>query len=250
MLKGKRAIITGGTRGLGACISEEIVRQGASVCVTYRQDHHAAEEHLAHLKSFGTDVFAIKVDVCDSEHVEWLVEEITKRFGQLDILINNAGINQREFFDETTSEVWDAILDTNLKAQFFITQALWPLLKTAAPSRVINISSVAGQYHGPKTVHYAVSKAGLNSMTKALARYGAADNIYVNALAPGIILTNQTAEEFASGDAMRIIEETTLLKRPGTLEDVQSAIRFLCDPQQNYITAQVIALSGGAIMTT
>lgn len=250
MLEGKNAIVTGGTRGLGASISEELARQGARVCVTYRQNNNAAEEHLANLKKLKADCFALKIDVCNFKQVQFLTDEVTRRFGELDILINNAGINHREFFDETTHEVWDEILDTNLKAQFFITQALWPLLKAADTSRVVNISSVAGQYHGPKTVHYAVSKAGLNSLTKALARYGAPDNIYVNALAPGIILTDQTGEEFESGDAMRIIEETTLLKRPGTLSDVQSAIRFLCDPQQNYMTAQVIALSGGAIMTT
>lgn len=250
MLLGKIAVVTGGTRGLGASISEELARQGASVCITYRQDEASAEKHLDHLKSFSPDCFALQVDICDEEQIQLLRKKLTQRFGRLDILVNNAGINKREFFDETTPEVWGEIMDTNLKAQFFITQKLWSLLRAASPSRIINISSVAGQYHGPKTVHYAVSKAGLNSMTKALARYGADDNIYVNALAPGIILTDQTKAEFASGDAMRIIEQTTLLKRPGTLEDLQSAIRFLCDPKQNYMTAQVIALSGGAIMNT
>ena len=113
--------------------------------------------------------------------------------------------------------------------------------------RIINISSVASQYHGPKTVHYAVSKAGLNSLTKVLARYGAPHNILINAVAPGLILTDQTKDEFESGDADPLID-MTLLKRPGCEQDVVTACLLVADNEQSYMTGQVISVSGGAFL--
>ena len=113
--------------------------------------------------------------------------------------------------------------------------------------RIINMSSVSSQYHGPKTVHYAVSKAGLNSLTRVLARYGAPSNILVNAVAPGQILTDQTQDEFES-DAVKPLLEMTLLKRGGTQEDVVQACVYLADPRQSYVTGQVLAVSGGAYL--
>jgi 3-oxoacyl-[acyl-carrier protein] reductase len=120
-------------------------------------------------------------------------------------------------------------------------------MKAQNYGRIINMSSVAGQYHGPKTVHYAVSKAGLNSLTRVVARYGAEHNILVNAVAPGIVLTDQTADELASPAGQRIVE-MTLLKRPGHLEDITSTCVFLASDEQNYITGQVISVSGGAYL--
>ena len=120
-------------------------------------------------------------------------------------------------------------------------------MKKQQAGRIINISSVAGQYHGPKTVHYAVSKAGLNSLTKVVARYGAEHNIMVNAVAPGIMLTEQTADELASPAGQKIVD-MTLVKRPGQLRDVASTCVLLAADEQNYITGQVISVSGGAYL--
>ena len=248
ILDGKCALVSGGTRGLGAAISLELLRLGAYVIATYRDNVKAAEQFKLDHSEFVGQLTVRKCDVtCESSYGE-LSNYVTDVYGKLDILINNAGVNHRQFMNETTPDYWDYIIDTNIKEPFFFTRHFWSLLEKGAPSRIINISSVAGQYFGPKTVHYAVSKTGLNGLTKVLARYGAPDSIYVNALAPGIIMTEQTEKEFQSGDAQRIIQETTLLKRPGTLQDVCSAIKFLTDPQQHYLTGQVINLSGGAIL--
>ena len=138
-------------------------------------------------------------------------------------------------------------METNLKGPFVCSQEIFPIMIKNGGGRIINISSVASQYHGPKTVHYAVSKAGLNSLTKVLARYGAPHNIYINAVAPGLILTDQTREEFESGDAKPIID-MTLLKRPGCEEDVVSACLAVAENNQNYMTGQIISVSGGAFL--
>lgn len=246
-LKGKVALVSGGTKGLGAAIVEELLTLGATVYATYLNDHQAAKEFQEEQGS-PCQLRVISCDVRASESYTPLLNVIESETGRLDILVNNAGINMREFMEQTTEDSWDAVLGTNLRAPFFFTKNFWALLRRSAPARVINISSAAGQYYGPKTVHYAVSKTGLNGLTKVLARYGAAHSVYVNAIAPGLILTEQTRDEFESGAADEIINATTLLKRPGEIADVKSALRFLVDPQQNYLTGQVLNLSGGAVL--
>ena len=133
----------------------------------------------------------------------------------------------------------------NLRGPFICTQEVFPHMIARGGGRIINISSVAGQYHGPRTVHYAVSKAGLNSLTKVTARYGAEHGILVNAVAPGIMWTDQTADELASPVGERIVA-MTLLKRPGKLRDVAASCVFLASDEQDYITGQVISVAGGA----
>ena len=176
-----------------------------------------------------------------------MFEEAERAFGRIDILVNNAGVNKRGWFMEIADEDWDMIMAVNLKGPFMCCQEVFPLMIKNGGGRIINISSVAGQYHGPKTVHYAVSKAGLNSLTKVLARYGAPHNILINAVAPGLILTDQTKEEFESGAAKPIID-MTLLKRPGTEQDVVLACLAVAESKQSYITGQVISVSGGAFL--
>ncbi len=172
---------------------------------------------------------------------------VTERAGGIDILVNNAGINRRATFAETTDQDWDDIMEVNLKGPFICSQEVLPHMIERGGGRIINISSVAGEYHGPKTVHYAVSKAGLNSLTKVVARYGAEHNILVNAVSPGIMLTDQTADELNSPAGEKIVA-MTLLKRAGQLSDVAATCVFLASDEQNYITGQVISVSGGAVL--
>ncbi len=139
------------------------------------------------------------------------------------------------------------IMGVNLKGPFICCQEVFPLMKNQGGGRIINISSAASLYHGPKTVHYAVSKAGLNSLTKVIARYGGEHNILVNAIAPGIILTEQSVEELASSSGKGIID-MTLVKRPGELQDVSNTCVLLASDEQNYITGQVISVSGGSYL--
>jgi 3-oxoacyl-[acyl-carrier protein] reductase len=148
---------------------------------------------------------------------------------------------------ETSDADWDYVLDTNLKGPFMASQEAFRIMEKQKFGRIVNISSISGQNHGPKTVHYAVSKAGLNSLTKVLARYGAPNGILVNAIAPGIIPTEQTETELNSEGGRAYLDQT-LLKSFGTVEDVSAAVLFLVSKSGSYITGQVISVAGGAYL--
>jgi 3-oxoacyl-[acyl-carrier protein] reductase len=246
-LKGKVAVITGGSRGIGRAIALEYAREGAAVAVGYSERSDAAAEVVAEIAKAGGQAIAVAMDVRSREQVKQALAETEKAFGGVDILVNNAGINNRCFFLETTDEDWDRIMDVNLKGPFVCSQEVFPYMIKRGGGRIVNISSVAGQYHGPKTVHYAVSKAGLNSLTAVTARYGAEHNILANAVAPGIMWTEQTADELAGPDGDKIVA-MTLLKRAGQLSDVASTCVFLASDEQSYITGQVISVAGGAVL--
>ncbi len=246
-LFGKSAIVTGSSRGIGRAIALAFAQEGAHLVVTYQSSHQSAEKVAEEIRVAKGMCFTLPLDVRNRRSVQTCFKEAFERFGTIDILVNNAGVNKRGWFEEATDEDWDWIMEVNLKGPFICCQEVFPYMKQQNAGRIINISSVAGQYHGPKTVHYAVSKAGLNSLTKVVARYGAKHNILVNAVAPGIMWTEQTADEL-SGPAGQNIIDMTLLKRPGDLRDVASTCVFLASDEQNYITGQVISVSGGAYL--
>lgn len=246
-LSGAVAVVTGSSRGLGKAIAIGFAAEGADVIVNYVQNEVGAQETAETIRQFGRRAHIIRADVAQRADVKHLFAEAAATFGKIDILINNAGVNKRGWFEEITDEDWDLIMAINLKGPFMCCQEVFPYMIKNRGGRIINISSVAGQYHGPKTVHYAVSKAGLNSLTKVLARYGAPHNILINAVAPGLILTDQTREEFESGAAKPIID-MTLLKRPGAEQDVVSACLSVAEQRQSYMTGQVLSVSGGAYL--
>ncbi len=246
-LAGKVAVITGGSRGIGRALALGFAKEGAAVFFCYVGAAQAAAEVAAEIEAAGGRAGCMRADVVNRAEVRALFAATVEKFGRIDILINNAGINQRCFFEELTDEDWDRVLGVNLKGPFIASQEVFPYMKRQGGGRIVNISSVAGQYHGPKTVHYAVSKAGLNSLTKVVARYGAPHNIIVNAVAPGLIRTDQTADEFDSPAGKAVID-LTLLKKPGQTGDVLAACLLLCSEEQSYITGQVISVSGGAYL--
>jgi len=246
-LQGKTALITGSSRGIGSHIALGFADEGAAVHVTYLSDRAAGEAVLTRIRSAGGEAHLHHLDVRDRKQVRSVMASVAKISGGLDVLVNNAGVNRRGHFADITDEDWDWIMDVNLKGPFVCCQEAFPLMEKAGRGRIINIASVAGQYHGPKTVHYAVSKAGLISLTKVLARYGAPLGILVNAVAPGLIITDQTADEFETEDGQKVIG-MTLLGRPGRATDVVSACILLASDEQGYITGQVISVSGGAYL--
>ena len=245
-LEGKIAVVTGGGRGIGRAIAERFAAEGADVVVNYRQDEAAARSCAASIEAAGRRALVVRADVSRRAEVRALFAHTVERFGRFDILVNNAGINRVCLFEEITDQDWDDILAVNLKGPFTCCQEAFPHLK-ARGGRIINIASVAGQYHGPKTVHYAVSKAGLISLTAAVARYGAEHGILVNAVAPGIIETDLTRAELRGPGGQNVVA-LTLLKRPGQLGDVTSACVFLASDEQNYMTGQVLSVAGGAVL--
>ena len=246
-LAGKVAVITGASRGIGRAIALEYAREGAQVAVGYSEKADCAAEVVAEIEKAGGKALAVALDVRDRGQIKAGFAKVAEHFGGIDILVNNAGINNRCFFLETSDEEWDSIMQVNLKGPFICSQEVFPYMIKRGAGRIVNISSVAGQYHGPKTVHYAVSKAGLNSLTAVVARYGAEHNILVNAVAPGIMRTEQTADELDSPAGAKIVE-MTLVKRAGQLSDVASTCVFLASDEQSYITGQVISVAGGAVL--
>ena len=246
-LAGQTALITGASRGLGKSVALGFAAEGADIVVNYLRDAVAAEATATAIRQLGRRAHVIQADAAKRGDIQRMFAEAIRVFGRIDVLVNNAGINRRGWFSEITDEDWDMILATNLKGPFICCQEIFSHLIGRGGGRIINMSSVASQYHGPKTVHYAVSKAGLNSLTRVLARYGAPHNILVNAVAPGQILTDQTRDEFLSGDVKPLLE-MTLLRRGGTEQDVVQACLYLADPRQSYVTGQVLAVSGGAYL--
>jgi 3-oxoacyl-[acyl-carrier protein] reductase len=246
-LQNKIAVITGASRGIGREIALTFAREGADIVVNYVNNGEAAHKVAAEINGLGRRALVVQADVSQRSAVRELFRQAKETFGRIDILVNNAGVNKRGWFEEATDEDWDWIMGINLKGPFICSQEVFPFMKEQKAGRIINISSVAGQYHGPKTVHYAVSKAGLNSLTKVVARYGAEHNILVNAVAPGIMWTEQTADELASPAGQTIVD-MTLVKRPGQLQDVASTCVMLASDEQSYITGQVISVSGGAYL--
>ena len=246
-LKNKVVVITGASRGIGRELALAFASEGADIVVNYIQNEVAAQGVAAEIIAMGRRSLVVQADVSRRQEVKELFQKTTDEFGRIDVLINNAGVNKRGWFEEATDEDWDWIMNTNLKGPFICSQEVFPIMKKQKSGRIINISSVAGEYHGPKTVHYAVSKAGLNSLTKVVARYGAEHNILVNAVAPGIMLTDQTADELASPAGQKIVD-MTLLKRPGKLSDVAATCLLLASDEQSNITGQVISVCGGAYL--
>ncbi len=247
-LRGKTALITGSSRGIGRGIALRFAQEGCDIAIHYRERRDAAETLDQEIRKLHPVRTLIQqADVSKRDDVHRMMASIHDFFGKIDILVNNAGINKVCLFEEITDGDWDSILAVNLKGPFLCTQEVFPFMKARNQGRIINIASVAGQYHGPKTVHYAVSKAGLISLTKATARYGAPHNILVNAVAPGIIATDLTADELASPSG-RAVVDMTLLKRPGRIQDVASACVWLASDEHSYTTGQVISVSGGAYL--
>jgi 3-oxoacyl-[acyl-carrier protein] reductase len=245
-LDGKIALVTGSSRGLGRGIAIALAKHGCKVFLNYKSNHEAAIRTQNEITEFGGIAELAPADMSIRREVVDLFEKIDRE-GRLDILVNNAGVNRRQNFMETSDADWDYVLDTNLKGPFIASQEAFRIMENQKYGRIVNISSISGQNHGPKTIHYAVSKAGLNSLTKVLARYGAGNGILVNAVAPGIIPTEQTESELNSAGGRAYLDQT-LLKTFGTTDDVAAAVLYLVSKSGDYITGQVISIAGGAYL--
>jgi 3-oxoacyl-[acyl-carrier protein] reductase len=243
-LTGKVVIVTGGSRGIGRGIAETLASRGAHVVAAARAEN-AAGTVQAILDAGGSAEIA-SLDVTDGSSVDTLIEGVLTRHGQIDVLVNNAGIARDQLMLRMKREEWDEVLATNLTAAFTCVHAvLKPMIKRRA-GRVISISSVVGQMGNAGQANYAASKAGLIGFSKALAREVASRNITVNVVAPGLIDTDMTKGVAEKAQA----EWTSLipLQRLGTPKDVASAVCFLASDEAAYITGQVLAVNGGMYM--
>jgi len=242
-LAGKTAVVTGGSRGIGRAIALGLAEAGADVVFTYRQQIAEAEDVGNQIVDMGRRALALHMDVTSRASVEKAAED-SKKLGPISILVNNAGINKPTDFDQVTDADWDNILATNLKGPFVCAQVFLPLLAAAGGGSIVHIGSVSGQYGGPRTAHYAASKAGLISLAQVIARFGAQHGVRSNTVAAGLIASDMAAAGMAAASVQKAAEGI-ILKRMGTTREVADAVVFLAYDASSYITAQTINVNGG-----
>ncbi|MCQ6265760.1 3-oxoacyl-[acyl-carrier-protein] reductase [Fictibacillus sp. WQ 8-8] len=246
MLKGKTALVTGASRGIGRAIALELAKNGAKVAVNYAGSEAKAQEVVDEIRSMGQDAIAVQANVADSESVSAMVKTVIEEFGALDILVNNAGITRDNLIMRMKEDEWDAVLDTNLKGVFLCTKAVTRQMMKQRKGRIINISSIVGVSGNPGQANYVAAKAGVIGLTKSTAKELASRNITVNAVAPGFIDTDMThvLEENVKGEMLKAIP----LARFGSTEDISSLVTFLASDCSSYITGQTIHVDGGMVM--
>ena len=242
-LKGKNAVVTGGSRGIGRAIALGLAEAGADVVLTYKSNREEAAKAVVAIEALGRRALALPMDVTDRASVEAAAKD-ARAFGAISILINNAGINKPTDFDQVSDSDWDEIVGTNLKGPFIAAQVFLPLLKDAGGGSIVNISSVSGQYGGPRTAHYAASKAGLVSLAQVIARFGAQYSVRSNTIAAGLIASDMAAAGMAAASVQKAAEGI-ILKRMGRAQEVADAAVFLASDASSYITAQTINVNGG-----
>lgn len=243
-LTGKVALITGGSRGIGRTIAIECAKSGARIALTYRESSRDAELTKDIINEVGQECLIFRADVRDRIAMAKVLDRIATKWGKLNILVNNAGVNKPTDFDKIADEDWDEIIAVNLKGPFICTQMALPLLVKSNGASVINIGSVSGQYGGPRTAHYAASKAGLISLSQVIARFGASLGIRSNTIAVGIIASDMGSAGLSAPSVIKA-SENILLGHLGTFEDVALAVVYLASDDSKYITAQTINVNGG-----
>jgi 3-oxoacyl-[acyl-carrier protein] reductase len=245
-LEGRTAVVTGAGRGLGRAVALELARRGARVVVNYNRSADAANEVAALITGVGGQATAVQADVCDIRQAEALIKAATEAYGGLDILVNNAGTTRDMLIMMMPEADWDEVLRTNLKSAFNCSKAAVKVMMRKRYGRIINMTSVAGLTGNAGQTNYSASKAGLVGLTKALAREVAARNITVNAVAPGFVPTDLTADlpEDLRQASLRAIP----LGRWGTPEEVAYAVAFLASDEAAYITGHVLTVDGGLAM--
>lgn len=237
-------MVTGSSRGIGKAIAKLLASNGASICVTYKENYKDAEKVVDDILLDGGVAKAFKLDVCNRDNVKNVFSEIKKSFGGIDVLVNNAGINKPTDFDQITDNDWDDVLETNLKGPFICAQEVIPYMQKNKSSSIINIGSVSGQYGGPRTAHYAASKAALISLGQVVARFGAQFGIRCNTVAAGLIESEMAASGMQSAQVVKAAENI-ILKRFGLPDEVAKTVLFLASDNSSYITAQTINVNGG-----
>ena len=236
---GQVALVTGAAKRMGRSIALRLAAEGADIVINYRGSKAEADETVAELKALGRRAIALQADITRREPVRALFAEAERAFGRLDILVNNAGMFFTAKFEELTEEQWDAIMATNLKAQFLCAQAAAPLMKRQGRGTIINISSLGGLLAWPAFTHYCVSKAGVIMLTRCLAK-ALAPEITVNSVAPGTI-------SFPGEPPDEAYIRRTPLKRTGQPEDIAGAVSYLA--QSRFVTGQVLVVDGGRLLT-
>ena len=245
-LKDRVAVVTGGSRGIGRAIALELAARGAAIVVNYHKSPEAADEVVKQIVEAGGKAAAFQADVSDFKQAESLIKFAIETFGDLRILVNNAGITKDTLIMMMSEADWDAVINTNLKSTFNCSKAAVKHMLRKRAGRILNIASVAGQMGNAGQVNYSASKGGQIAFTKSLAREVAARNITVNAIAPGFVDTEILAD--MSPDTLEAMLKLVPLARKAKPEEIAYAAAFLASDQAAYITGQVLGVDGGMAM--
>ena len=246
MSDSKTALVTGASRGIGNVVAKQLAAAGYNLAIcgtTQATIDKAAEEIRA---ASGVEILAKAVDVSDRDQIQGFVQETAKHFGKIDVMVNNAGITRDNLSMRMKEEEWNAVIDTNLTSVFNAMQAALKPMMRARGGRIINISSVVAGMGNPGQLNYCASKGGVEAMTRSLAREVGSRGITINAVAPGFIATDMTAD--LGDDAHAKLTGQIPLGRLGQPEDIAAAVLFLASDSAGYITGQVLHVNGGMYM--
>lgn len=246
MKMSKVALITGATRGIGKQIAITLAESGFDIAINYRKENEELQNAKKEIEEKGRKCLTVQGDVSSFEDSERFVKEVIEEYGQIDVLVNNAGITKDGLLMRMKKEDFESVIDTNLTGTFNVTRNVIGYMMKAKSGRIINVSSVVGVSGNAGQTNYSASKAGIIGFTKSLAKEVASRNILVNAVAPGFIETNMT--DVLKDEQKENIAKTIPLKRMGTVEDVANVVKFLSSNDSSYITGQVINIDGGMLM--
>lgn len=246
-LKNQVTLVTGGSRGIGAKIAELFAKNGSTIIILYSSDTKAAQKVKEKISKLGQHCELIKIDLSKKNNYQKLVEKITKKFGKIDILINNAGyLNQMNYLNIGYKE-WYKTLDINLTSVFFLSQEVSKIFIKKKNGRIINISSIGGQTGGPRAPHYAAAKCSIISLTKSFSNLLSKYNIRVNCISPGVIDT-EMIKQFVPKIGKANILKSIPMNRFGVDYEVANTALFLASGDSSYITGQVINVNGGSFL--
>lgn len=242
-LRSRVAVVTGGSRGIGRGIALKLAQEGARIAIAYRANKAAAQMTLRHLQAAGADCLAVETDISQGPRAEQLIQTVADRYGRVDILVNNVGDFRWGTLAESSLEEWASIFDSNVSTVFYMCRAALPLMRKARWGRIVNLGAVGAEraFGQAKISAYAAAKAGVVAMSRSLALEEAKNGITVNVVNPSSI----DEKDLTLEEARKMRDARYPIGRPPTVEDVAAAIAFFASEEAEYVTGQVVNVSGG-----